>query len=158
MTDVNFVHFKDVDPEDWLPVVNEQDLRKHLIHHENFTSSSIREWINDKLEIDSLVGCRIRAIYIDGSLAGWCGIQPDDNNFELAIVLSQQFWGAGIPIFKALMLWVKELGHQEVVFHLLDSRPEYKSLINLSSRICKTQLLGRCFTSYYISVNDWRSK
>ncbi len=76
-----------------------------------------------KIQTGALSGCRIRAIYIDGKLAGWYGIQPDDNGFELAIVLSEKFWGFGITIFKIMMCWAKELGHKEIVFHLLDSRP-----------------------------------
>ncbi|WDE00337.1 hypothetical protein [Thalassomonas actiniarum] len=158
MTKVDFVSFNQVNPEEFLPVVNEQGVRKHLIDHENFTSISIREWINEKLKTEHLDGCRIRAIYIDGALAGWCGILPDDNGFELAVVISQKFWGVGISIFKTLMLWAKELGHKEILFHLLDSRPEYKALNKMSTKVHKTELLGRCFTTYYISVDKWFAK
>lgn len=153
MSEIRFLSFNDVDPEDFLAIVNEDALRKHLIDHEKFTSSSIREWMNEKLEIESLEGCRIRAIYIDGALAGWCGIQPDDNGVELAIVISQKFWGFGISIFKTLMRWAKELGHKEILFHLLDSRPEYRALNKIATKIQKTELLGRCFTTYYIPVD-----
>lgn len=152
MSEIKFLSFNFVDPEDFLAIVNEDVLRKHLIDHEKFTSISIREWMNEKLEIESLEGCRIRAIYIGGALAGWCGIQPDVNGFELAIVISQKFWGFGISIFKTLMLWAKELGHKEILFHLLDSRPEYKVLKKMATKVHKTDLFGRCFTTYYIQV------
>jgi len=112
--------------------------------------------MNEKIEIESLEGCRIRAVFINGDLVGWCGIQQDNNGFELAIVISQKFWGFGIPIFKTLMLWAKELGHKEVLFHLLDSRPEYKALKKTSTKTNKTELLGRFFTTYYFSVDRWK--
>lgn len=155
MPDIDFVDFKDVNPEDFLPVVNEKSLRTHLVDHDAFTSTSIKAWVNDKLEIDALDGCRVRAVYIDGALAGWCGIQPDDKGYELAIVISKKFWGYGISIFRTLMRWAKELGHKEIVFHLLDSRPEYKALNKMSTKVHKTELLGRHFTSYYVSVDAW---
>ena len=152
MSEIKFVGFNHVDPESFLAVVNEEALRKHLIDHAYFDSVSIKEWMENKVKTESLPGCRIRAIYIDEVLAGWCGIQPDDNGFELAIVISQKFWGFGISIFKTLMCWAKELGHKEVLFHLLESRPEYKALNRIATKVHKTELLGRCFTTYYISV------
>lgn len=152
MSDIDFKEFGQVNPDDLIPVVNEQELRKHLVEHEPFNPASIRKWISDKLKVDSQEGCRVRAIYIDGVPAGWCGIQPDDTGYELAVVISRKFWGNGITIFKTLLGWAKELGHNEVVFHLLDSRPEYKVLNKMATKVYKTELLGRCFTSYCIVV------
>jgi len=152
MSDIDFKEFGQVNPDDLIPVVNEQELRKHLVEHEPFNPASIRTWISDKLKVDSQEGCRVRAIYIDGVPAGWCGIQPDDTGYELAVVISRKFWGNGITIFKTLLGWAKELGHNEVVFHLLDSRPEYKVLNKMATKVYKTELLGRCFTSYCIVV------
>lgn len=158
MTAIDFIEFTHIPPEEFLPVLNDQSVRKHLIDHEAFTPASIREWIHEKCAIDSLKGCRIRGIYIHGVLAGWCGIQPDENGFELAIVLSQQFWGVGRSVFTAVMCWADELEHKEVLFHLLDSRPEYRALKKISTKVRKTELLGRSFTTYYISVPKWHEK
>jgi len=155
MDEIKFVSFNQVDPESFLPVVNEQALRKHLIDHAYFDSASIKEWMNEKNQTESIPGCRVRAVFIDGILAGWCGIQPDDSGFEIAIVLSKEFWGAGISIFNSLMCWAKELGHKEIIFHLLDTRPEYKALKRKANKVQKTALLGRSFTTYFISVDKW---
>lgn len=135
-----------------MDVLNEDSLRTHLVGHPYFNSSSIQAWIEEKLEIDARPGCRIRVVSIGGELAGWCGIQPDDDGFEIAIVISKRFWGAGIPIFKTLMSWAKELGHEEVLLHLLDSRREYKGLAKKAVKVQRTQLLNRSFTTYYFSV------
>ena len=152
MSEVEFINFNNINPDDFLSVVNEHSLRKHLIDHVHFDSVNIREWMNSKIQTESIPGCRIRAVLIDGKLAGWCGIQPDDNGFEIAIVISKQFWGFGISIFKTLMCWAKELGHKEIMFHLLDTRPEYKFLRRKATKIQKTELFGRNFTTYFISV------
>lgn len=155
MSEIEYVKFDHVNPEDFLPVVNEPTLRKHLIDHVRFDSVTIREWMNEKIQLESIPGCRIRAVFIGGILAGWCGIQSDDKGFEIAIVLSKQFWGFGIPIFKALMCWAKELGHEEIIFHLLETRSEYKFLKKMATKIRKTELFGRNFTTYFISVVEW---
>lgn len=152
MSRITFSSFKKVNPEDLLAIVNEDSLRTHLVDHPYFDSTSLKSWMDEKISIDSMQGCRIRAVYIDGELAGWCGIQPDDNGFELAIVISRKFWGFGISVFKSLIGWANEIGHEEVLFHLLESRPEYKALSKISSKVQKTEQLGRCFTTYYIPV------
>ena len=155
MSEMEFVGFNDLNSEEFLTVVNEKSLRKHLIDHPHFDSISIREWMENKIKTESLPGCRIRAIYIREALAGWCGIQPDDNGFEIAIVIAKEFWGFGIPIFQKMMLWAKEMGHKEIVFHLLETHPEYKSLKRKATKVQKTELLGRSFTTHFVSVERW---
>jgi hypothetical protein len=155
MSEIKFVSFDQVEPEDLLAIVNEPALRKHLVDHPLFNSVSIKEWMNVKIKTESIPGCRVRAVFIDGILAGWCGIQPDDNGFEIAIAISKDFWGFGISIFSSLMCWAKELGHQEIIFHLLETRPEYKALKRKATKVQKTELLGRRFTTYFISVDKW---
>ncbi|MBD3662095.1 MAG: N-acetyltransferase [Arenibacter algicola] len=154
MSEVAYFSFDRVDPDDFMEILNEDSLRTHLIDHPYFDNTSLEAWMEEKIKVDSMPGCRIRAVYIDGVLAGWCGIQPDDNGFELAVVLAQKFWGAGLSIFKSLMAWANEMGHEEVLFHLLDSRPEYRALSKIASKVHKTEQLGRCFTSYTIPVNE----
>lgn len=158
MSEITYLNFDQIDPEAFLPIVNEDTLRRHLVDHPQFDPHSVREWIQGKTETDAMDGCRVRAVVVEGTLAGWCGIQPDDNGFEIAIVLSKAFWGVGIVIFKDMMGWAKALGHKEVMFHLLETRAEYKSLKRLASHVQKTELMGRSFTTYVISVHKWRGR
>jgi len=154
MSEIEFLHFGEANPEEFRAVLNEDSLRTHLIDHPYFDITRFQSWRDDKIQLDSLPGCRVRAVYIDGALAGWCGIQPDDRGHEIAIVISKKFWGFGIAIFRHIMCWAKELGHKEILFHLLDSRPEYKALNKMASKVQKTELAGRCFTTYYLSLVD----
>lgn len=155
MSEIEYVKFEQVNPKDFLPVLNEPTLRTHLIAHAPFDTASVREWMDAKRQSGSLPGCRVRAAVIDDVLAGWCGIQPDDDGFEMAIVIAQEFWGFGISIFKTLMRWADELGHEEIVFHLLETRPEYRFLKGKALSVQKTELLGRSFTTYRMSVAEW---
>lgn len=152
MSEIEYFSFRQVNPKDFLEIVNDDSLRSHLIDHPYFDRDSLQEWMKEKISIDETQGCRVRAVYIEGVLAGWCGIQPDDKGFEIAIVIAKKFWGFGLPIFNTLMCWAGELGHKEILFHLLDSRPEYKALKKISTKYEKTELAGRRFTTYYFSV------
>ena len=152
MSNIEYLNFGNVAPNDLMAIVNEDSLRAHLVDHPYFDASSIQTWIEDKIQSDTLKGCRIRVVSINGAIAGWCGIQSDDNGFEIAIVISQKFWGSGLTIFKTLMNWAGELGHKEVLFHLLDTRREYRALAKMATKVQRTKLLGRSFTTYYFSV------
>ncbi len=155
MSCMEFKLFTDVGVGDFLSVVNDQTVRKHLIDHPPFDAASVRIWMDDKMRIDMLPGCRVRAVLIDGVLVGWCGIQPDDDGVEIAVVIAKAGWGTGIAIFKDMMGWARQMGHKEVMFHLLSTRPEYRALTKRATRVQKTTLSGRHFTTYYISVEKW---
>ncbi|VFB10255.1 Uncharacterised protein [Aeromonas salmonicida] len=94
MNCMEFKLFGDVSAEDFLPLVNDETVRKHLIDHPPFDAASVRVWMDDKIRIDMLPGCRVRALVIDGALVGWCGIQPDGEGVEIAIVIAKAGWGA----------------------------------------------------------------
>ncbi len=95
MNCMEFKLFGDVSAEDFLPLVNDETVRKHLIDHPPFDAASVRVWMDDKIRIDMLPGCRVRALVIDGALVGWCGIQPDGEGVEIAIVIATAGWGGG---------------------------------------------------------------
>jgi len=152
MNNIEYLALEHMEPNKLMTIVNEDSVRTHLVHHPYFDANSIQTWLNDKMRIDALPGCKVRGVAINGDLAGWCGIQPDDNGVEIAIVISKKFWGSGIAIFKTLMHWAQELNHNEVLFHLLDSRREYKALAKIATKVHHTELLGRRFTTYCFPV------
>ena len=149
---MKFIPFGEVRAEDFLPLVNDETLRKHLIDHPPFELDTVRRWMEEKMAIDALPGCRVRAVLIDGRLAGWGGVEPEEEGIEIAIVIARAGWRRGLDIFNEMMGWARSMGHQEVVFHLLGTRPLYKSLARRATRVKKTTQSGHPFTTYYFSV------
>lgn len=147
---MKFVDLKSINLDRLVAFLNENDIRAHLIKHALYDTQTAQEWVNSKLALDALEGCYVRAIEVDGSLAGWCGIQPDDSVYEIAIVLQKSCWGMGIPVFRQLLEIAKKMGHKEVVLNLLDSRPQYESLRRLASKVETRHIHGGCFTTYHI--------
>lgn len=152
MPSFSFPSLSEISATALMEILNEDSIRSHLIDHPPFDEQSIAAWVADKDAADRSPGCRVRAVLIDGELAGWMGIQPDVDGHELAIVITQRFWGLGISLFRVLMQWAAELEHKEVVFHLLDSRREYKALQRMAARVTHTEWSGRRFTSYWLPV------
>jgi hypothetical protein len=151
---MKFIPFDGVSAEDFLPLLNDETLRKHLIDHPTFDAAGVRAWMDEKRRIDAQPGCRVRAVLIDGALVGWCGLQPDEEGVEIAIVIARAGWGRGLAIFNEMMGWARTMGHQEVVFHLLGTRPLYQSLARRATRVKKATLSGHAFTTYCFSVES----
>lgn len=153
MTRLEYLHLSEISPADFLPILNKATTREHLIQHPVFDESSVTQWIAAKIDVDQTPGCRVRALRIDGTLAGWCGIQLEDGRYELAIVIDDSCWGVGKRVFAELMRWSVAFSHQTVLIHLLDTRREYRFLHKMASRVYATEMLGNRFTTYELDVS-----
>ncbi|WP_299946182.1 N-acetyltransferase [uncultured Microbulbifer sp.] len=152
MKAVKYLEFSEVDPSDFLSVLNRERVRKHLIDHALFTTETLKLWMDSKIEIDSTAGCKVRAIILEGTLAGWCAIQLEGDKYAIAMVIDDQFWGLGKTVFQDVMGWAKELGHKEIFIHFLHTRPGYKFLDKLAENVRKTELYDNNFTAYQLEV------
>ena len=153
MKKLEYVKFDEIDLKYFKDLLNKQIIREHLIEHELFDLNSVDSWIKEKIEINNIQGCRVRGIYSNSDLAGWCGIQLEKGKYEIAIVLDDRFWGIGKSVFVEMMGWAKEFGHDEVFIHFLHTRPEYRFLRKVSKNVYETVLLGHKFTTYQLVVD-----
>lgn len=152
MTKIEYTNLQDLDQDELLSILNKDKIREHLVLHDQFNEKSLAEWVSNKLSVDSTEGCKIRGIRLNGAVAGWCGIQFENDSYELAIVLNEAYWGIGNAVFKDMMVWASELGHRLVVLHLLNTRPEYKFLTKMASRVYESTMFGQKYTSYELRV------
>ena len=150
---IKYIHINDCNRTDLTRILNDKMVRRHLVDHPEFGPDEIEEWVKQKAKVDKDPNCRVRGIVIKGELAGWCGIQVENGQYDLGIILSPAFWGYGHTVFWDLLKWSKELEHKEVFIHLLESRPESKAIQRrIGASITSTQMMGRSFRSYKISV------
>jgi len=147
-------HSFDASPtEEWIELLNSELIRKHLIQHPLFTKEILAIWLQSKIKEDQEPGCRIRAIHSDGKLVGWCGIQIESNNYELALVLSPNYWGHGREAINQVKKWAQELGHTQLLAHLPQSRSQTKALKRLFGQsIGETKIEGHDFDTYQIEI------
>lgn len=150
--ELHYLPLDEADPSELIALLNQPRVRTHLVEHVAFDRASIARWVAAKMDVDNTPGCRVRAVMVKGRLAGWCGIQPDEGGYEIGIVLADEFWGAGKPIFIDMMAWAREFGHEEVRIHLLETRREYRFLQRLASRVDGSMLMGRNFRTYHLPV------
>lgn len=149
---IDFVTFDQIEPADFVQLLNGTRIRDHLIEHDLFDIDSAMQWMQSKQSVDSQTGCKVRAVLLDTKLAGWCGIQRESQNYEIAIVLDDQFWGIGRFVFTEILKWTRELGHKEIYIHLLHTRPPYKFLQRIAKQVVEQDINGNKFTSYLLSI------
>lgn len=152
MKTIEYIKLEEVNSDDFIPLLNNQKNRVHLLEHEFFDADTVKLWIESKLKMNSTFGCKVRAIMVENQLAGWCGIQLEDGQYEIAIVIDDKFWGIGKRVFKEIMLWAKSLGHSELLIHFLHTRPRYKFLQGMSKKVYESELYGKKFTTYELEV------
>ena len=153
MSRIEYIAMTKVDPGQLLSLLNKGRVRAHLMNHQIFDKESLSLWLQEKIEVDSSRGCRVRAIVVDEQCVGWCGIQQDGGEYEIAVVLDDRHWGLGRKIFRELMAWAKELGHQTVSVHFLHTRPENKFLWKIANSVYENEITGNKFTIYRPSVS-----
>ena len=147
-------HTLDTSPvEEWIELLNSDLVRKHLIQHPQFTTETLNIWLQSKIQEDQEPECRIRAIHSDGNLVGWCGIQIESSNYELALVLSPKYWGHGREVFNQVIKWAQELGHKQLLAHLPQTRPQIKALERLFGQpVGESNIQGNVFNTYRIEI------
>ena len=150
---VTYASLGEVSQTELLHLMNNEKLREHLVDHPKFTEETLKLWGAEKTRIDVADGYRVRAILVNGNIAGWCGIQPDGEGAELAIILSSSYWGSGLRVFRDMIRWSRELGHQEVVFHLLETRRKYRALEKMAKEVKESEWMGRKFRTYILSTD-----
>lgn len=152
MNEIHYLELDRVNPGELAHLLNKARVRQHLAAHPAFDAASIDAWLAHKRAIDALPGCRIRALSIDGRLAGWAGIQPLDGEPEIALVLDDAHWGRGGEIFRQLLGWAREFGHASVALWLPLSRREYGFLRLQSRRISLRAWQGETFRVYELAL------
>lgn len=152
MNNLEYVRLSEINPNDFIYLLNKQKIREHLIEHELFDMDTVESWIKDKIKVDSIRGCKVRAIIFNNHLAGWCGIQLENEKYEVAIVIDDKLWGIGKTVFQEIMSWAKVFGHDELFIHFHHTRPEYKFLRKISKNVYQSELLGSKFTTYQLAV------
>ncbi|WP_461482243.1 GNAT family N-acetyltransferase [Porticoccus sp.] len=147
-------HSLDTPPvEEWLELLNSDLVRKHLIQHPQFTTETLGIWLQSKIELDQEPGCRLRAIHSDGMLIGWCGIQVESGNYEVALVLSPKYWGHGRAALNQVIKWAQELGHKRLLAHLPPTRSQKKALERLFGQpIGASSIQGHIFNTYQMEI------
>ncbi|MEM9556659.1 MAG: GNAT family N-acetyltransferase [Acidobacteriota bacterium] len=98
----------------------------------NFDDEECRAWIEGKEKQWEDYGYGPWAFMIDGRFAGWGGLQYEDGDADLGLVLHPDFWGAGKVIYEEILRRAfEEMTLESVIILLPRTRKHGKSVLRL---------------------------
>lgn len=130
---LEFKRLTEVDPIDIISLNNNPDvLRQMPLGSANFDLAKAKEWVQQKDAQWQQYGYGPWAIFIDQQFAGWGGLQYEEGDADLALVLHPNFWGSGKEIFDEIVKRAfTSLGLESITILLPPSRTRIKGIFRL---------------------------
>lgn len=86
-------------------------------------------WVKGKEEQWTKYGYGPWAFLVDGKFAGWGGLQYEEGDADLAVVLHPQYWGFGKQIFDEIIKKAfTEMGFESITILLPPTRKKLKGI------------------------------
>lgn len=102
--DIVKCRLKDVDKNLIIQLLNDPLVKRHMpLSVDNFDEQHYINFIAAKEGIWEKFGFGPWAYFVNNVFIGWGGIQPDDDDFELALVLAPAYWGNGRSLYNDLI-------------------------------------------------------
>jgi len=98
----------------------------------DFDDAACKEWIAGKERMWQEHGYGPWAFVIDGKFAGWGGLQPEEGDADLGLVLHPDYWGYGQVIYKEIIRRAfEEMGFKSVIILFPPTRTRIKGILRL---------------------------
>ena len=107
-------------------------MRQMPLSSADFDEAACREWVAGKEKIWDEHGYGRWAFVIDGKFVGWGGLQPEDGDVDLGIVLHPDAWGYGKAIYEEIIRRAfEEMGLESVTILFPPTRTRVKGVLRL---------------------------
>jgi ribosomal-protein-alanine N-acetyltransferase len=152
---IEFVRLSHIDTASLLRLVNDPRVQRHMpLAGDEMSAADVHAWVGDKERYWDEFGFGPWGIRIQGTVAGWGGLQPFNGDVEIALVLLPEFWGWGKAIFLRLEQYAfGELGLTHIVVALPRTRGGARGLLRLGFRPVDTaDIEGHPFVVYRLDA------
>lgn len=133
---LEFIKLTQVNPSDIVELNNHPAvLRQMPLGSPDFTIEKSQSWAKEKDAQWNIYGYGPWAFRVDGVFAGWGGLQKEDDDADLALVLHPNYWGMGKTIYQEIIRRAFNEMHLESITILLPlSRKIIKVLLRYGFR------------------------
>ena len=102
--DIEFKRLNTVSKTELIDLMNHPLVRRQMpLLDKPFTNNDFERFIAAKEQLWRNFGFGPWAFFIGGCFAGWGGLQPEDGDADLALVLHPDYWGLGKIIYKEIV-------------------------------------------------------
>ena len=117
---IEYRRLTEVASPDLIALMNHPLVRRHMpLASGRFDDSDCARFIATKERLWSEHGFGPWAFVVDGQLAGWGGLQPEQGEADLALVLHPDYWGLGQRLFADIIAQARVGGRHDSVIVLL---------------------------------------
>lgn len=130
---LHFRRLSDAAIADIIALNNNPDvLRQMPLGRPDFDERKCKAWVAQKEAQWALNGYGPWAFFVDGQFAGWGGLQQEDGDADLALVLHPDYWGLGRVIFDEIVRRAfQEMGLASITLLLPATRTRIKGILRL---------------------------
>lgn len=130
---IEFRELRAVPLDALVELFNDPGVRRHLpLARAEFTPEMCARFVASKERMWAEHGYGPWAFYVDGHFAGWGGIQPEEGDADLGLVLHPRFWGVGGRLARRVLSQAfHELGRDSVIVLLPPTRTRVRALKRL---------------------------
>ena len=141
---IEFKNLGEIDKSSIIDLMNNSLVRRQMpLLKGDFDENDCDNFIASKERLWEEYGYGPWAFVIDDQFAGWGGIQPEDGEADLALVLHPEYWGMGKVLYKEIIRRAfDELGVHSIQVLFPPTRTRIKGLLRLGFKKEKEVQIG----------------
>ena len=130
---LEFKRLTEIDPSKYISLHTDPRVRRHMpLTDDDFDEAACVKWIEGKESMWREAGYGPWAFVVDGEFVGWGGLQPENGEADLGLVLHPDYWGMGKIIYDEIMRRAfGEMGFESVTALLPLTRTRVKGILRL---------------------------
>ena len=134
---IEFKRLSEIDCTEIIALNTNPLVRRQMpLSDDHFGEVECQEWVAGKEELWKQYGYGPWAFMVDSKFAGWGGLQYENGDADLGIVLHPDYWGIGKIIYDEIIKRAfGEMGFESVTILLPPSRTRVRGILRLGFQL-----------------------
>lgn len=130
---IEFKRLSEIECAEYIALNTNPLVRRQMpLTSDKFDEQDCRQWIAGKEKMWEEHGYGPWAFVVDGNFAGWGGLQPEQGDADLGLVLHPSYWGSGKAIYQEVIRRAfGEMGFRSVTILFPPTRTRIKGILRL---------------------------
>ncbi len=148
---IEYKRLTEVDKSEIIELMNNPLVRRHMpLTSDNFGKNECDEFIAAKERLWAEHGYGPWAFVVDEQFVGWGGLQPENGEAGLGLVLHPNYWGIGKTLYDEIIKRAfGEMGFETVTILFPPTRKRVKGILRMGfKKDGELEVEGECFVRY----------